>query len=140
MKRAIKVFSVFVPFIIMFLTVSCVTTRPPVPEKYNFDNKLEKVERIVIFREPTWEEVDTQSIILETDFNEYYLLILQRPISTNHFEIGIHGTGSTISAGYDMVVALNEGTGPLYYRIDKIYRLKDKKQKREIRELLKSKN
>jgi hypothetical protein len=139
MKRAIKTFSVFVPFIIMFLTVSCVTTLQPVPEKYNFDNKLEKVERIVTFEEPTWEKLDTQSIILKAAFNDNYLLILQRPISNIHLRIGIPGTGSTITAGHDRVV-VTENTGPLFYTIDKIYRIKDKEQLKEIRELLKNKN
>ncbi|MBN1907374.1 MAG: hypothetical protein JW927_20010 [Deltaproteobacteria bacterium] len=139
MKRAIKAFSFFVLFIVIFLSISCATTLPPVPEKYNFDNKLEKVDRIVTFREPTWEELDAQSIILRVALNDYYLLILERPISTNHFDIGIPGTGSTISAGYDRVVVI-ENTVPLYYKIDRIYRLKDKKQKEEIRALLKIKN
>jgi hypothetical protein len=140
MKSSTKDFSFLVLFISMFLSISCATALPPVPEKYNFDNKLEKVERIVTFNEPTWEELDTQSIILKAAFNDYYLLILERPISTNHFEIGIPGIGSTITAGLDMLVVVNEGIGPLYYRIDKIYRLKDKKQKMVIRALLKTKN
>ncbi len=139
MKRAIKAFSSFVSFIFIFLIVSCATTLPPVPEKYNFDNKLEKVERIVTFKEPTWEKLDTQSIILKAAFNEYYLLILQRPISNVHLNIGIPGTGSTITAGHDRVV-VTENTGPLFYKIERIYRLKDKEQREEIRELLKIKN
>lgn len=139
MKKAIKVFYVFVPFIIIFLTVSCATTLKPVPEKYNFDNKLEKVEQIVTFKEPTWEKLDTQSIILRAAFNDYYLLILQRPINNVHLSIGIPGTGSTIRAGHDRVV-VTENTGPLFYKIERIYRLKDKEQKEEIRELLKIKN
>ncbi|NLD35350.1 MAG: hypothetical protein GX654_00600 [Desulfatiglans sp.] len=139
MERAIKAFSVFVPLIIIFLTLSCATTLPPVPKKYNFDNKLEKVDRIVTFKEPTWEKLDTQSIILKAAFNDYYLLILQRPISNVHLNIGIPGTGSTITAGHDRVV-VTENTGPLYYKIDSIYRLKDKEQREEIRALLKIKN
>jgi hypothetical protein len=134
MKEIMKVSSIFV---LMIITFSCAATLGPVPEKYNFDNYLEAVDRISTFKISSWKQVDRQSIILKANYNDYYLLVLRRPFTSiyTNLRIGVERSISGISAGFDRIVLL-EHDGPDYYNIDKIYRLKDREQAKEIKEKL----
>jgi len=79
MKEMIKVSSFFVFFI---MASSCAIIPRDLPEKYNFDNYLEAVDHISSVQNPNYvyEQVDNQSIILRVNRNDYYLLVLRRPI------------------------------------------------------------
>ncbi len=138
MKVLIKVLSIFAPLI---MGVSCVTTSGALPEKYRLDSDLEAVEQINKFRVSGWEQVDSQSVILRANINEYYLLVLERPITTmiSGISIGISGTSFTITPGYDKIFVKDSG-GIEHYVIARIYRFKDKDQVSEIRERLRKKS
>jgi hypothetical protein len=86
MKVRIKVASIFVLFI---MVVSCATTPVVLPEKYNLDNELEKVKQISAFRDIDCELADNQSIILEVNRNEYYLLVLRQPMDVQYSQLSI---------------------------------------------------
>ena len=130
MKVIIKTFSIFILFI---MVASCATTGGILPEKYNLDNELERIDQIETFRKPEWEEVDNQSILLKISLENYYLLVLRRPINTIlPLEIGLSNSFSTITAGSDRITV--EGSGiTQYYTIERIYKLKGKEQADEIK-------
>ena len=131
MKAMIKFTSIFILFI---MVGACATTSISIPEKYNLDNELKVVEQITTFKKPDWEEVDNQSIILKTNFKDFYLLVLNRPITTMlPITIGISSTVSTIRAGLDQIVVIDSGIAQ-YYTIEKIYKLKGREQANEIKE------
>lgn len=134
MKEIIKVSAVFV-FLIM--AVSCASTSVSIPEKYNLDNYLETVDRISTFKVSSWEQVDMRSIILRVNWNDYYLLVLHRPIISTYanLDIGVTRTAFSITAGFDRIVVMDHD-GPDYYYIQNIYRLKDREQVKEIKERL----
>ncbi len=134
MKAIMKVFSIFV-FLIM--AVSCATAPRVLPEKYNLDNDLEAVDQISTFKLSSWEQADSQSIILRTSVRDYYLLVLQRPINRmiSGLSIGISSTVSSITSGFDRVIVIDSPFTD-YYVIEKIYKLKGKEQVTEIKERL----
>jgi hypothetical protein len=123
--------------VLLILAVSCATTPRALPEKYNLDNELEAVKQIYTFKAITWKEVDKQSIILTVNGNDYYLLVLDRPVPSMFFvhTLGIDGANHSITPGYDRVI-VRDSTGTDYYVIDKIYRLKDWDQAEKIKERL----
>ena len=137
MTNMAKVSSIFV-FII--IAASCATAPIGLPEKYNLDYFLEPVDQVSTFKSKSWDQVDKQSIILKVNWDDYYLLILRRPIETRipSLTIGISGTGSTIAAGHDMVV-VDDSEVKKYYGIEKIYKLKGKEQVEEIKSQLREK-
>jgi len=126
-------------FIIVFLAPACATTPRALPEKYNLDNYLEAVDQIFTLKAPRWEKVDNQSIILEVNWNDYYLLVLRRPIDMKYSnpKIGIDRTVNSITSGHDRIF-VEDSPGSQYYVIDKIYKLKGKEQKKEIKERLRN--
>jgi len=135
MKAIIKVSLIIVLFI---MVVSCATTPRALPEKYSLDNDLEAVDQISTFKDITWREVDKQSIIIEVNWRDYYLLVLRRPLYSMFYlhTLGIDGALHTIRSGIDRIV-VNDSTGTWYYVIDKIYKLKDWEQAEKIKERLK---
>ena len=136
MEMMLKVCAIFVTIML----VSCATIPSALPEKYNLDDDLEAVDQISTFKVSSWKRVGNQSVILRVNWNDYYLIVLRRPIDimiSNH-SIGIDSTLSTIKSGYDRIV-VKDHTGTQYYVIDKIYKLKGKKQAEEIRERLRRK-
>jgi len=137
MKVMIKVFSIFV---LLIMAVSCATTPSTLTEKYNLDNDLEAINKINIPKVSSWEQVDNQSIILRTNWNDYYLLVLRRPINrmVSGLSIGISSTAFSITSGYDRIF-VNDTPFTEYYVIDKIYKLKGKEQAEEIKERLRKK-
>ena len=137
MKEMIKVFSISV---LLIMAVSCAATMATLPEKYSLDNDLEAIDQISTFRVSSWEQVDHQSIILRANWNDYYLLVLHRPIDRmiSGLSIGISSTVSSIRPGFDRII-VNDTPFTEYYFIDKIYRLKGKEQAEEIKERLREK-
>ncbi len=137
MKAVIKNFSIF---IVLLMMASCATVQRPIPEKYNFDNKLESVDQISTFKRPRWIEVDRQSLILRVNWRDYYLIILRRPMDDTilPMTIGLSSTVSTITAGSDMVI-VKDANLTKYYIIEKIYKLKDWAQADKIMKQLKIK-
>ena len=134
MKMMIKGSSVFV---LLIIVLSCATTPRAIPEKYNLDDELEAVDRIYTPSISSWEEVDIQSIILRANVDDYYLIVLNRPMYTRFpgFSIVISSTVSSITPGYDRIFVGNT-PGPGYFFIEKIYKLKGKEQAKEIKERL----
>ena len=134
MKEILKILCVF-SFFIMFS--ACATTQQNLPAKYDLGNELKRIDQINTFQLSSWEQVDNQSIILETNWHKYYLLVLSNPIfgGIPNLTIGISSTISSITAGFDRIF-VNEGGITQYYVIDKIYELKDRKQVDEIKKQL----
>lgn len=93
MKAIMKVTPIFALFI---LVVSCATTPHILPEKYNLDDSLKAVRQISVFKISDYENVDNQSIILETDRNNYYLLVLSKPIEIKYSNLSLD-ISSTVS-------------------------------------------
>jgi hypothetical protein len=94
MKVMIKVSTVLV-FLVM--VVSCATTPPGLPQKYNLDNYLEEVNQISAFkdmdclsRDINCENVDNQSILFTVNWQDYYLLVLRRPIDAHYSLVSIN--------------------------------------------------
>jgi hypothetical protein len=137
MKTMIKMFSGLV-FLVMI--ASCATTHLAVPEKYNLGNELEEVKEITKYTVTSWETVDTQSIILRANVNDYYLLVLDRPLIglITSERIGVSSTVTSIKAGYDKIY-VKDDTGTNYYTIDRIYKLKGRDQAKEIKERFRGK-
>jgi hypothetical protein len=104
MKLTIKVTFIFVLFI---MVVSCATTPRSLPEKYNFDNNLEAVDHISSVRRASGEQADNQSIILRVNWNDYYLLVLRRPIDFTAMTLSIIN-----GASRDKAVSANQKIGP----------------------------
>ena len=137
MKTMIKMFS---GLVLLVIIASCATTPLAIPEKYNLGNQLEEVKEIIKYKVTSWETVDTQSIILRANVNDYYLLVLDRPligIITSE-RIGISSTVSSIKSGYDKIYVKGD-TGLEYYTIDRIYKLKGRDQAKEIKERFRGK-
>lgn len=125
--------------ILSAMVMACATGPLILPEKYNFDNKLEEVKEIYGFRIDSWISVDYQSLILKTNVNDYNLIVLRRPALTLPFSesIGVNLTINKLSSGFDNIVVV-DSLGSESYTIEKIYKLKDRQQALEIREQLKN--
>ena len=76
-------------FVFFIMVTSCATTLHTLPEKYNLDNYLKKVNQISVLKVKDYENIDNQSIILEADHNNYFLLVLRRPIDMKYSNISI---------------------------------------------------
>ena len=134
MKKIIKASSIF---LLIMMVVSCATTPYIIPEKYNLDNELETVDRIYTPSITSWKKVDTHSIILRVHLNDYYLLVLQRPMHTRitGLSIGISSTNSHITPKFDRIF-VGSAMDQEYYYIEKIYKLEGKEQAEEIKKRL----
>ena len=111
----------------ILLTVSaCATTPMTDPEKYNLDDQLERVMAIDNFHMVGWNRVDTQSFILQTNSNEFYLVVLNVPSYQLSFaeNITVNTSGSRVRAGNSSVVVYGENTDNTFL-IDKLYKFKD---------------
>lgn len=123
--------------IIFLMTTACATTPFKLAEKYNLDNELTETKEIYKFRVKSWEAVDYQSLILRTDVDDYYLIILQRPTRSLPFaeNIAITDSFEGIKPGLDNVIVV-DSAGAESYVIQKIYKLKDRQQANEIKKRL----
>ena len=134
MKSMIRMFLVLS---LLFIIVSCATTQPAIPEKYNLGNQLEEIKEITRYKVSSWETVDIQSIILRANMSDYYLLVLDRPIMgvISSESIGISSTVNTIKSGLDRIY-VKDSAGTQYYVIDKIFKLNGRDQVKQIKEQL----
>jgi hypothetical protein len=101
---------------------------------------LEQVTEIYKYRLHSWQTVDRQSFILQTGPSDYYLIVLRRPSNELMFSehIAISTTGSSVRSGLDEVTVAHSGIKDSYL-INKIYKLKDSQQAREIEKQLSGK-
>lgn len=136
MRSYIQILNIF---LLSLILSSCATAPMTLPEKYSLDDQLEKVTGINSFRVMEWYEVDQQSLILKTGFNEYYLLVLNMPCHELLFtyRIGVTSSASMIQAGFDSVILYYPGSPRISYKIERIYRIKGNEQMRSIKEQLK---
>ena len=127
-------------FIIILLTAACAIAPRNIPDKYNFDSSLETIDQIPTVNSPGLKLVDNQSVILRVNWNEYYLLVLRRPIEAKYSNpsIGIDrivsGVTSGLISGHDRIYL--DVVPDQYFVIDKIYKLNGEKQAEEITEQL----
>ena len=126
--------------IISLLAAACATTPFKLEEKYNFDNELQEATEISNWRIDSWESIDYQSLIIRTDFNEYYMVILNRPAVSLPFSesIGITITASGVRPGFDNII-VSDSYGSESYIIHKIYKLKDREQATAIKNRIRGK-
>jgi len=144
MNVKMKVSSILVLFIIV---VSCATTQTTAPEKpsnlpakYNLDDDLKELNQIAAVKKSDFEEVDNQSVILKANRGEYYLLVLREPIDpliSKQRTMGLESSESTVPSGIGRIY-MKHSSGTQYYVIEKIYRLKGRKQAEEIKERLRN--
>ena len=76
-------------FLVVFLTAACAMTPVILPEKYSLDNTLEAVKQIKAYKIRDFENVDNQSVVLEVDRHEYYLLVLRQPMDIDHSNLSV---------------------------------------------------
>jgi len=105
-----------------------------IPEKYNLDDQMENVPGISRFNMMGWERVDTQSFILQTGPNDYYLIILdtKSPTLPSSNTIEISNTGYMVWPGYNNVIVNDDGFEDTYV-INRIYKFKDYDQVKAIK-------
>ena len=126
---------------VALLMSSCATGRIELPEKYALDNQLESVSYISKYQGYSgWDMLDNQSFILQTSPSNYYLIVLQIAVTEERFSesIKISSSGSRVRAGMDTVTFLGQPIKGPSYRIEKIYRLKDREQVQTIREQIRA--
>ena len=135
MKTKIKL---IIASLLSAFVMACATGPVKLPDKYNFDNKLEEVKEIYTFRIDGWQSIDNQSLILEADVNDYFLIILQRPAPSLPFSeaIGLTMTVNKLMSGFDEIIVA-DSWGLESYIIEKMYKLKDYEQAAEIQKQLK---
>ena len=70
-------------FAIVFVTLLLASTYAAaskwMPEKYELDNQLTKVDKISNTSLIGWEKIDNQSFILQSSPSTYYLIVLSSP-------------------------------------------------------------
>ena len=135
MKALIKISFILISFI---MVAACSTGKANMT-KYDFGNELTEATAISNFRIKSWESIDYQSLIIITNINDYYLLILQRPTRSLPFseDIGITITADRARPGYNNIVVA-DSAGVESYIIQKMYKLKGRDQAREIKKRLKN--
>lgn len=135
MKKIIKY---AVLFFITLVFAACATTNFKVADKYNLDNELKEATEVNSFRIDSWESIDLQSLILKADFNNYYLVILNRPAIAlpSSESIGYTVSIDRVKKGFDSIVVA-DSSGTESYIIHKIYKLESREQATEIKNRLK---
>jgi hypothetical protein len=121
------------------LLAACAGGIVQLPHKYDLGGQLEQVDKISRYTSLTdWEMVDTQSLIIETGSNTYYLLILKFPAPEliSHTGIIISTSGSVVRAGFDEVIVYNGVYLKNSYLIERIFMIKGIEQMRTIRDQL----
>ena len=120
-------------FSTLFIASICAAAPAMVPEKYNLDNKLEKVDSIYKYKLMSWNRIDNQSFELQTGPSEYYLIVLSFPSDKLPFteHIKITDTNGMVRPGYNNVIVRGSGFKDNLV-INKIYKFKDANQVKEI--------
>lgn len=134
MKTLKQLISVLVT---IFIASLCAAAWAGAPEKYNLDNQLEKVDEISKYNFMGWETVDTQSFVLQTSTSDYYLIVLSSPSYELPFSesIQIPSAEVKVRPGFNKVIVHDHGS-KMSYLIDKIYKFKDSKQVKKIKDQL----
>ncbi|NLA74537.1 MAG: hypothetical protein GX846_03525 [Deltaproteobacteria bacterium] len=124
--------------LVSLLLTACATTPFKVADRYNFDNELKEAKEISSLRIKSWESIDVQSLIIENDLKDYYLLILNRPAPAlpSAESIGVTRTVNKIKKGFDNIV-VPDSSGTESYIIHNIYKLESRDQATEIKNRLK---
>jgi hypothetical protein len=135
MKKIIK-YSVLLLISLVF--TACATTPYKIADKYNLDNELKEANDINSFRIDSWESIDYQSLIIKADFNNYYLVILNRPALNLPFaqNIGVTGTSMRVTKGFDKII-VEDSSGSESYIIHKMYKLDNREKATELKNRLK---
>ena len=123
--------------LVSLLVMACATTSLKVPEKYNFDNELTAVTEISNYQIDSWESIDNQSLIIGTNVNDYYLIILDYPALDlpSKETIGITLSADRVKTGFEKIIVA-DSHGIESYVIHKMYKLKDRTQVTEIKKRL----
>jgi len=122
---------------VLLIALLCAAAWAEMPAKYNLDNQLEKVTEISKYNFMSWEKVDRQSFVLQTSPSDYYLIVLSSPSDKLLFTetIKIPDTNAMVKPGYNNVIVQGSGFKETYI-INKIYKFKDSKQVKEIKDQL----
>ena len=119
--------------IIWLIGTTAALGRDWMPEKYDLDNQLTRVDGMPNTNIMGWEKIDNQSLVVQTSPSRFYLIVLSYPAYNLPFTetIGISGLNLAIRPGFDSVIV----HGPAYtdrYIINRIYKLQNRAQTREI--------
>lgn len=106
-----------------------------VPEKYNFNKDLKQAKGITESRIATWDIIDHQSMLIKTDANNYYLVVLGRRAENLPFEhhAGVKVNIDKVAPGSDELI-VNDALSSRVYNIYKIYSLRNFEQATQIKE------
>jgi|WetSurSiteA1Bulk_404760.scaffolds.fasta_scaffold198368_1 hypothetical protein len=120
--------------IILFILSACATAPATLSEKYNLDNQLENVPQIFELNLISWDIVDNQSFILQSNLGDYYLIILESSSNTLPFcnTINISNTSPVAWPNYNNVIVNDDGWEDRYM-IEKIYKFRDYSQVESIK-------
>ncbi len=135
MKMMMKLFAIVA---LLAMTASCVTKTAPtaLPDKYNLTD-LKEVKKITVLKESDWIKVDNHALIFRDNENNFFLIVLGRPLETSIEKevVGIIGQGQDVYAGIaKFFIKTNKGRD--YYIIQKIYTLDGPEQAKQIKERL----
>ena len=120
--------------IFMLFTATYAMAGSTVPEKYNLDGQLNRVEFMSNTNFMDWESVDAQSLVVQTSPSTYYLVVLSSQAFNMPFVeyVGITGMNLMTRPGYDNIYVREPNRRWGRYIINRIYRLEDRQQVREI--------
>jgi len=130
-----KSFKILTGALFLLLTITAYAfASNRMPEKYNFDGKLVNMKQITNHSFIGWEKVDRQSFVLQTTPSRYYLIVLSYPADNLPYteDIGITGQSLMIRPGYDNVLVQGFTGRMESYIINKIYKIENRKQVREV--------
>jgi hypothetical protein len=128
---------IIIIFAVIFITSICFAASAQPPAKYNLDDQLQKVSEISKYNFMSWDRIDTQSFVLQTSPNDYYLIVLSSPSTKLPFAetIRIPDTNAMVKPGYNNVIVKGNGFTDNCV-INKIYKFKDHAQIETIKEQL----
>lgn len=130
MKAIKQLIAIFVTFLMASV---CIAAKAEIPAKYNLDNQLERVTQIYKYNLMSWQKIDNQSFVLQTGPSDYYLIVLSSRSDKLPFTetIKITDTNGMVKPGYNNVISSGDGFKETHI-INRIYKLKDSKQVKEI--------
>lgn len=119
--------------IIWLIGSACAVGGGWMPRKYDLDSQLTRVDGMPNTNIMGWEKIDVQSLVVQTSPSTFFLIVLSTPAWDLPFTetIGISGLNLSIRPGFDSVIV----PGPAFtdrYIINRIYRLENRAQVREI--------
>jgi hypothetical protein len=104
-----------------------------IPEKYNLDDRLTRVDGMPNTNIMGWETIDNQSLVIQTSPKRFYLIVLSSPAYELPFTetIGVTGLNLSVRPGFDSVIVYGTVRTDRYI-INRIYKLENRVQVREI--------